>query len=67
MKKTSEAAAAECYGVFLYDADGREHKFMHYDDAASATYAALWLGQTHRIGVEFSNFNDPKTLRPLRY
>ena len=65
MKRTATAAMAECYGVFVYDADGGEHPFMHFDDAASATYAALRIGQTYRVGVEFSNFSDPKALRPL--
>ena len=65
MKRTATAATAECYGVFVYDADGGEHPFMHFDDAASATYAALRIGQTYRVGVEFSNFSDPKALRPL--
>ncbi|MGN6669883.1 MAG: hypothetical protein ACTHKH_23360 [Trinickia sp.] len=66
VKRERDAATAQGYGVFLYDTDDREHALLRFEDAASATYAALRFGQMYRVGVEFGNFSDPKALRSLR-
>lgn len=62
VKRTADAVATQCYGVFIYDNAGGEHALAQFDDATSATCAALRFGQMYRVGVEFGNFSNPKAL-----
>lgn len=54
------ARQAESFGVYMLDHDGNEHLILEFFQASSAVYAAMRVGQTYRLGVEFGNFNTPK-------
>lgn len=60
-RRKAEPPPSEKFGVYLFDDEGNEHPFLYYRNAASATYAALRIAQIYRLGVEFGNFNDPKS------
>ncbi|RKP47410.1 hypothetical protein [Trinickia fusca] len=56
----ANAEHAESFGVYMLDHDGNEHLILEFFQASSAVYAAMRMGQTYRLGVEFGNFSRPK-------